>query len=77
MAQFCARNASQLLMDLVASFKERRFRQEKEWRIVCRPNLSLNTSAPGFERDNFKHLVKGDYKRYVVSFRQVCVNQRQ
>ena len=64
-------------MDLVASFKERRFRQEKEWRIVCRPNLSLNTSAPGFERDNFKHLVKGDYKRYVVSFRQVCVNQRQ
>jgi hypothetical protein len=65
MAQFCARNASQLLMDLVASFKARQFRREKEWRIVCRPNLSLNTSAPGLERDNFQHLVKGDHKHYV------------
>jgi len=64
-AQFCARNASQLLMDLIASFKASRFRREKEWRIVCRPNLSLNTSAPGLERDNFKHLVKGDRKHYV------------
>jgi hypothetical protein len=64
-AKFCARNASQLLMDLVASFKASRFRREKEWRIVCRPNLSLNTSAPGLERDNFKHLVKGDRKHYV------------
>jgi hypothetical protein len=64
-AKFCARNASQLLMDLVASFKASRFRCEKEWRIVCRPNLSLNTSAPGLERDSFKHMVKGDRKHYV------------
>jgi hypothetical protein len=65
MAKFCARNASQLLMDLVASFKASRFRSEQEWRIVCRPSLALNTSAPGLERDAFKHLVKGDRKHYV------------
>jgi hypothetical protein len=64
-ARFCARNASQLLMDLVASFKASRFRREKEWRIVCRPNLSLNSSAPDLERDRFKHMVKGDRKHYV------------
>jgi hypothetical protein len=52
-------------MDLVASFKVSRFRREKEWRIVCRPNLSLNSSAPDLERDRFKHMVKGDRKHYV------------
>jgi hypothetical protein len=64
-AKFCARNAAQLLMDLVACFKAHRFRREKEWRIVCRPSRSLNTSAPGLERDRFEHLVKGDRKHYV------------
>jgi len=52
-------------MDLVASFKASRFRREKEWRIVCRPNLSLNFSAPDLERDRFKHMVKADRKHYV------------
>jgi hypothetical protein len=52
-------------MDLIVCLKAARFCREKEWRIVCRPNLSLNTSAPGLERDRFKHLVKGDHKHYV------------
>ena len=58
LAQFHARNASQLLMDLIVSFKAENFRRDKEWRIVCRPHLALNTSAPDLEQDNFKHLVK-------------------
>ncbi len=65
LARFCAQNASQLLMDLVASFKASRFRREKEWRIVCRPCLALNSSAPGLERERFRHLIKGDHKHCV------------
>jgi hypothetical protein len=65
-AQFCARNASQLLIDLVASFKTGGYHREKEWRIICRPSLSLNSSAPGLERNRFKHLVKGDHKKHYV-----------
>jgi hypothetical protein len=57
-ANFHARNASQLLMDLIASFKNVTFRRDKEWRVVCRPHLALNTAAPDLEQDNFRHLVK-------------------
>jgi hypothetical protein len=60
-----AQNASQLLMDLIVSFKVRRFRREKEWRIVCRPNLALNSLDPDVERGGFKHLVKVGTARYV------------
>jgi hypothetical protein len=52
-------------MDLVASFKASRFRREKEWRIVCRPSLALNSSAPGLERERFQHFIKGDHKHHV------------
>jgi hypothetical protein len=52
-------------MDLIVSFKTVKFRREKEWRIVCRPSLSLNSLAPDFEQESFKHLVNVGAKRYV------------
>jgi len=69
-AQFYARNASQLLMDLIVSFKAYEHRGDKEWRIVCRPSLSPSSLAPDIEQDSFKHLVneplaKVGGKRYV------------
>jgi hypothetical protein len=64
-AKFYARNAAQLLMDLITSFKTADFRKEKEWRIVCRPSLSLNSSAPDLEQDSFRHLVNIDRKHYI------------
>jgi hypothetical protein len=64
-AKFCARNASQLLMDLIVSFKTRTFRREKEWRIVCRPVLALNSLDPDFEQRSFEHLVRAGTMRYV------------
>lgn len=42
-----------------------KFHQEKEWRIVCRPSLALNSLDFDFERGNFKHLVKIGPMRYV------------
>lgn len=65
LARFCGRNASQLLMDLIVSFKARTYRREKEWRIVCRPILALNSLDPDFEQSSFKHLVKVGTTRYV------------
>jgi len=52
-------------MDLIVSFKTPTFRPEKEWRIVCRPSLALNSLDPDFEQGSFKHLVKVGPTRYV------------
>jgi hypothetical protein len=60
-AQFHTRNSAQLLMDLIVSFKAENFRREKEWRIVCRPHLALNNSAPDLAQDNFQHLIKENH----------------
>jgi hypothetical protein len=65
LAKLYVRNASQLLTDLIVSFKARRFRQEKEWRIVCRPNLALHSLDPEIERSGFKRLVTFGTTRYV------------
>jgi len=56
-AKLYARTVAQLLMELIVSFKNRSYSQENEWRIVCRPNLELNSPAHDSAWDNFKHLV--------------------
>jgi hypothetical protein len=62
-----ARFAAQPLMNLISSFKDRKFEWEDEWRIVCSPKYSQNL-APDMDDDRFRPLIKGgeeDCKRYV------------
>jgi hypothetical protein len=62
----CALDASQLLMDIVASFKQDDFRKEQEWRIVCRPGLSLASSDRVRADEDFRALICGGRgKRHV------------
>jgi hypothetical protein len=63
-AKLYARSAAQLLMEIIVSFKEQRFSPEDEWRIVCRPNLALNSTAPSTEDEIFRPLIRGDASKY-------------
>jgi hypothetical protein len=49
----CARNAAQLLLSIAVGFKRRSFEGEREWRIVCAPQLGSNNSAPRSIDDYF------------------------
>jgi hypothetical protein len=64
-ADAVARDASQLLFDLVISFKNKKFRNEREWRIVCRPKLNPASSAPAMADENFNHLIRTGEKRFI------------
>ncbi len=66
MAMDCARNAAQLLLSIAVGFKRKDYKHEKEWRLVCCPNLSLNNSAPKMADDNFKLCIEPDPRRHVV-----------
>ena len=60
-----ARAASELLIDLIVSFKRLRYMFEREWRLVVRPNPDLLTSAPGLVDKNFQVGIKKEAKGYV------------
>jgi len=63
---FLARIASELLIDLIVSFKRPEYAADAEWRLVVRPNLALCSSAPASEDEAFELLVRAEkLKRYV------------
>ena len=64
-AKRCAEDCSSILMDIIACFKSDAFRREDEWRIVCRPNLALNSSDPEFHRESFTRLIKPGRKQFI------------
>jgi hypothetical protein len=64
-AKRCAEDCSNILMDIIACFKSDDFRREDEWRIVCRPNLALNSSDPEFSRESFARLIKPGRKQFI------------
>ncbi|MGB9119959.1 MAG: hypothetical protein WCE73_05015 [Candidatus Angelobacter sp.] len=65
MIRFLARNASELLLDIIVSFKKAEFWRDEEWRLVVRPNSALSSSAPDMADRNFDILVKRETKEYV------------
>lgn len=65
MIRFLARNASELLLDIIVSFKKAEFWRDEEWRLVVRPNSALSSSAPDMADSNFDILVKRETKEYV------------
>jgi hypothetical protein len=66
MSDFVARNAAELFLDLVVSFKRLRFALDREWRMVVRPNSALLSSAPIIADQNFEVLVKSESTRSFV-----------
>ena len=64
-ARIHARMASQSLMDIISCFKGSDFRQDAEWRIVCRPRFSAAGSAPDLDDEGFRPLIKSGDKRHV------------
>jgi hypothetical protein len=71
LGDFVARNAAELLLDLIVSFKRRRYALDREWRLVVRPNSALCSSAPDIADANFDVMVKRASKRYVELFVKV------
>lgn len=65
MIRFLARNASELLLDIIVSFKKAEFWRDEEWRLVLRPNSALSSSAPDMADRNFDILVRREAKEYV------------
>jgi len=41
----CARDAAQLLLDIVVGFKRPDYASEREWRLVCHPEINLGSTA--------------------------------
>jgi hypothetical protein len=66
LAKYCARNAAQLLLSIAVAFKKANYSREKEWRLVCCPNLALNSSAPDIADHNFAVCIKADPRRHVA-----------
>jgi hypothetical protein len=65
MIRFLARNASELLLDIIVSFKKAEFWRDEEWRLVVRPNSALSSSAPDMADRNFDILVRRETREYV------------
>jgi hypothetical protein len=65
MIRFLARNASELLLDIIVSFKKAEFWRDEEWRLVVRPNSALTSSAPDITDRNFDILIRRETREYV------------
>ncbi|MCU1333432.1 MAG: hypothetical protein JWM08_2424 [Candidatus Angelobacter sp.] len=63
--QFLARNASELLLDLIVAFKKVEFEDDAEWRLAVRPKSALVSSSPNVADQNFDVLVKRETKEFV------------
>lgn len=57
MADFVARDAAELLLDLIVSFKRWKYVLDQEWRLVVRPNVA-GSSSPDWDDQHFDANVK-------------------
>jgi hypothetical protein len=67
------RDTAELLLDLIVSFKRRRYILDQEWRLIIRPGEVVGSSAPAVTDSNFDLIVKREVrgnksKRYVEVF---------
>lgn len=65
-AEFLARTAAEVLLDLIVAFKKPNFAGDAEWRLVVRPHVALCSSALDSEDEGFELFVRTEKnKRYV------------
>jgi len=65
MASTPQRDLGQCLLTIVASFKRKKFRRDREWRLIFSPTLSLSNSAPDLIDESFNSLIKSQPRRHV------------
>lgn len=71
MASTPQRDLGQCLLTIVASFKRRKFRRDREWRLIFSPALSLSNSAPNLIDERFNALIESQPKRHISLRREV------
>ncbi|MGO9432868.1 MAG: hypothetical protein ACLP00_01070 [Terracidiphilus sp.] len=64
------RDLAQCLLTIVASFKRKKFRRDREWRLIISPTLSLSSSAPDLTDERFNSFIESQPIRH-VSLRRV------
>ncbi|HVC45905.1 MAG TPA: hypothetical protein VND90_01535 [Terracidiphilus sp.] len=65
MASTPRRDLGQCLLTIVASFKRKKFRRDREWRPIFSPALSLSNSAPDLVDESFNSLIECQPRRHV------------
>ncbi|SNS82915.1 hypothetical protein SAMN05421770_102482 [Granulicella rosea] len=63
MAKECARDAGQLLLVLLAGFKNKIYEAEKEWRLVTTPKFAIASSAPKMSDEGFARAILQNPRR--------------
>jgi hypothetical protein len=53
------------LLTIVASFKRKKFRRDREWRLTFSPALSLSYSAPDLIDEKFNSLIESQPRRHL------------
>jgi hypothetical protein len=70
MASTPQRDLGQCLLTIVASFKRKKYRRDREWRLIFSPTLSLSNSAPDLIDERFSSLIENQPIRHVSSRRE-------
>lgn len=70
MASTARRDLGQCLLTIVASFKRKKFRRDREWRLIVSPKLSLSHSAPDLVDERFSSLIESRPRRHVCLRRE-------
>lgn len=65
MASTPRRDLGQCLLTIVASFKRKKFRRDREWRLIFSPTLSLSNTAPDLIDERFNSLIECQPIRHV------------
>lgn len=65
MANSAARDVAQLLLRIAVSFKNKRFQDDREWRLIFCPNLAVANSAPAMADEDFAVCIKAGKVRHI------------
>jgi hypothetical protein len=76
MASTPRRDLGQCLLTIVASFKRKKFRRDREWRLIFSPTLSLSNSAPSLVDERFSSLIQSQPRRHVSLRREATFPPR-
>jgi len=70
-ASTARRDLGLCLLTIVASFKRKKFRRDREWRLIFSPTLSLSNSAPDLVDERFNSLIEDQPRRHLSLRREV------
>ncbi len=65
LAGSAARDIAQLLLRIAVSFKNQRFENDREWRLIFCPHLAVANSAPTMFDEQFEGSIKANKVRHV------------